>query len=170
MFAEKLSAEFIVKIESLGLSNEPFFRVCLVASLFMYPDNPEKYEVPSVFVKHDGAIDMHGVRRSFENKLPSGPHAVILKTRGFDENIVRFMYEVMEEDGIDVLVKEINRVQISFDCHKEIKQKKSITQYVLPKSDKVLMQCMLALIKKFDPENFKSKEIQELKKWSITNM
>lgn len=170
MFSEKFSAEFIVNVDRLGLSNAPFCRGYLTASLFMYPDNPERYDVPAVFVKHDGAIDMHGVRRSLENKLPSGPHAVILKTRGFDENIVRFMYEVMEEDGIDVLAKEINKVQISFGCHKEIKQNKSITQYVFPKSDKVLMQCMLALIENFDPENFKSKEIQEIKKWSITNM
>lgn len=170
MFAKELSAEFIVKVERLGLSNEPFCRVCLMASLFMYPDNPEKYEVPSDFVKHDGAIDMHGVRRSFENKLPSGPHAVILKTRGFDENIVRFMYEIMEEDAIDVLVKEINKVQISFDCHKEVKQKEAIRQYVNPKSDKVLMQCMLAIIKKFDPGNFYSIELQSIKKWMLNNM
>lgn len=136
----------------------------------MYPDNPERYDVPAVFVKHDGAIDMHGVLRSFKKNSPSGPHAVILKTRGFDENIVRLMYEVMEEDGIDALEKEINKVQMSFGCHKEVKKKEIITQYVLPKSDKVLMQCMLALIEKFDQENFKSKEIQELKKWSISNM
>lgn len=80
------------------------------------------------------------------------------------------MYEVMEEDAIDVLVKEINKVQISFDCHKEVKKKETIQQYVNPKSDKVLMQCMLAIIKKIDPVNFYSIEIQSIKKWMLKNM
>ena len=170
MFSEKLSAEFIVKVDSLLLSNEPFCRVYLGASLFMYPDNPEKYEVPSVFLKHDGAIDMQGIRRCLKKEVVRGHFAVKLEARGFDENIVRFMYEVLEEDGIDELVKEISKLQISFGYHKEIKQKESIIQYASPKSDKVLMQCMLAIIKKFDPINFNSIEIQSIKKWMLDNM
>ncbi|WP_143450391.1 hypothetical protein [Janthinobacterium sp. BJB446] len=170
MFAKELSAEFIVKVESLGLSNEPFCHTCIQYRLFMYPKNPEIYEMPTIFVKHDGAIDMHMVRGSFKKEVVRGPFAVIWETRGFDENIVRFMYEVMEEDGIDELVKEINKVQISFDCHKEVKQKETIQQYVNQKSDKVLIQCMLAIIKKFDPVNFYSIEIQSIKKWMLNNM
>jgi hypothetical protein len=170
MFSEKLAAEFIVKVESLHLSNEPFCHTCIQYRLFMYPKNPEIYEMPTIFVKHDGAIDMHMVRGSFKKEVVRGLFAVILETRGFDENIVRFMYEVMEEDGIDELVKEIRKLQVDFGCHKEEKQKEAIQQYVTPKSDRVLMQCMLAIIKKFDPVNFYSIEIQSIKKWMLTNM
>jgi hypothetical protein len=93
MFSEKLAAEFIVKVESLHLSNEPFCHTCIQYRLFMYPKNPEIYEMPTIFVKHDGAIDMHMVRGSFKKEVVRGLFAVILEKKKYNNMLLQSQIE-----------------------------------------------------------------------------
>lgn len=154
IFSESLSAEFVVRISYFDLYQRDLAYCAINSSLFMYPNHPEKYEIPTDFIEHDGAISMQRVRGVLQSKnLNEGPFSIKQTVTGFDKNTVYLMFEVLHEDGIDVLNHKIRQIQNQFNCYTRVDVAGEFTD-ASAESNIFLMQCMLKLIEHFDPDTF----------------
>lgn len=163
IFSDLLSAEFVAKIDIMGLSQKNLSYAGINAALYMYPKYPDKYKVPVEYIEFDGAIPMQVIyvnlnQKKYDDDKSSGKFEV----KGFDKNIMRLIFEVFREDAIYTLNKKIEEVQVSFSCYTN-KEENVINTNPTIESNNLLMQCMLKIIEVLDPEIFNSREIHDLK-------
>lgn len=169
IFSDSLVAEFVVKISSFDLHQRDLSHCAINSSLFMYPYNPKKYKVPKDFIGYDGAIEMNSVRITLQSKNKNDRwFSKKNSLEGFDKNTIRLLFEVLHEDGIDVVSQKIREVQSVFGCYKKSGQEGEYID-VIYESNVFLMQCMCELIEQLDPEFFFSHEFEKLKMWLLSD-
>jgi hypothetical protein len=163
-FSEAFSAEFVANVRIFDLTQQHINGAAYNAELVMYPHRTEQYG----FTKHDGSISIQAVLIALHRSKNSyGENEKKIPTKGFEENMVSFIYEVFVEDGISQLGKKITTIQSEFDCF--IQNEAGARGHNLrADSYKVLMQTMLKIIETLDPEVFFSKGFQEKKSWLLS--
>lgn len=160
-FSVALSATFIVGVPEFCSTQKSLKYAPINACLLMYPNDPEKYKIPSHFIKSDGAIDLGHVHRT----LQSGSQKEKEGLKIFNKKMVRFIYEVCSEDGTSVLMTKIDEIQRLFGCYKTSTDASVEYMDIRTESENVLIHCMLELIKTLTPEVFFSDAFQNLELW-----
>lgn len=167
IFADSLSAEFVVKVNNFELSQHGIGNAASNSTLLMYPMVPDKYSLPLHYIKYGGGICMASVRHASILKLMKNNNRFDdVNLTGFDTDIVVLMFEVLEEDGVEVINEKICYIQELLHPKRE---KKIHPGYIDANysNDGLLQKYMLKIIEIIDPEVFFSKHFQSVKSWIL---
>lgn len=167
IFADSLSAEFVVKIDIFELSHHGISNAASHSTLLMYPMVTEKYSLPLHYIKYGGGICMASVRHASILKLnKNNKRFDDVNLSGFDTDILILMFDVLEEDGAKVINEKICHIQ-EFLLTKT--EKKRLPGYIDANysNDGLLLKYMLKIIEVIDPEVFFSKHFQSVKSWIL---
>lgn len=167
IFADSLSAEFVVKVNNFELSQHGIGNAASHSTLLMYPIVPEKYSLPLHYIKYGGGICMESVRRASVLKLMKNNNRFDdVDLTGFDINIVLLMFAVLEEDGAEVINEKICYIQ---ECLYPKTEQKILPGYIDANysNDGLLLKYMLKIIEFIDPELFFSKHFKSVKSWIL---
>lgn len=162
-FSDEMSAEFVVRIDPFAVSRQSIAKAVIHCSLFMYPLNTEKYNMPENFVDFERAVSMELITRHVLGKLNRGQKKPDdLPRTGFNIKTTVYVFDVLFKNGVKALSDKIDETQKLLRLNNAAEAGDTNIDENL-KFDNKSIKSMMKIIEEIDPKVFFSEEFQEMK-------